>query len=139
MPEDSVNYEIGPRVKLGSIIEFEGKRSRQNLKIGYYDAKRVIYGLSGHIYYIEQTHEEWYYVEKLESLRDTTKAEIAFALKLPLGVSDTELYLGMLEAAAKLLRVPKYQIYTVDELAAEVDRRYQNREDQMNFHGLYTY
>lgn len=133
MPEDSVNYEIGPRVKLGSIIEFDGKKSRQNLKIGYYDAKRVIYGLCGHIYYIEQTHEEWYYVEKLKSLRDTTKAEIAFALKLPLGVSATELYLGMLEAAAKLLRIPKYQIYTVDELAAEVGRRYRNREDKMNF------
>lgn len=133
MPEDSLNYEIGPRVKLGSIIEFEGRRSRQNLKIGYYDAKRLIYGLCGHIYYIEQTHEEWYYVEKLKFLRDIERAEIVFALKLPLGVSDSELYLGMLEAAAKLLRIPKYQIYTVDELAAEVDRRYRMREDQMNF------
>lgn len=133
MPEDSLSYEIGPRVKLGSIIEFEGRRSRQNLKIGYYDAKRMIYGLCGHIYYIEQTHEEWYYVEKLKFLREIERAETAFALKLPLGVSDSELYLGMLEAAAKLLRIPKYQIYTVDELAAEVDRRYRMREDQMNF------
>lgn len=133
MPDGALEFEIGPRVKLGSIIEFDGHRSRQNLKIGYYDAKRLIYGLCGHIYYIEQTHEEWYYVEKLKFLREIEKAEIIFALKLPLGVPDSELYLGMLEAAAKLLKIPKYQIYTVDELAAEVDRRYEEQEDQMNF------
>ena len=45
LSEDTTMYEIAPRVKLGSIIEFYGKRSRQNLKIGYYDAKRMIYGL----------------------------------------------------------------------------------------------
>ena len=47
LSEDTTMYEIAPRVKLGSIIEFYGKRSRQNLKIGYYDAKRMIYGLAG--------------------------------------------------------------------------------------------
>ena len=55
LPDDVTVYEIAPRVKLGSIIEFQEKRSRQNMKIGYYDAKRVIYGLAGTIYYIEQT------------------------------------------------------------------------------------
>ena len=44
-------YQIMPRVRLGSIIEFEKKRSRQNMRIGYYDAKRVIYGLKGRILY----------------------------------------------------------------------------------------
>ena len=45
LSEDTTMYEIAPRVKLGSIIEFYGKRSRQNLKIGYYDAKRMIMDL----------------------------------------------------------------------------------------------
>ena len=45
MPEDAEVYRIGPRVKLGSIIEFDRKRSAKNLKIGYYDAKRMLYGL----------------------------------------------------------------------------------------------
>ena len=58
LPDDVTVYEIAPRVKLGSIIEFQEKRSRQNMKIGYYDAKRVIYGLAGTIYYIEQTKED---------------------------------------------------------------------------------
>ena len=56
-------YEIAPRVKLGSIIEFQEKRSRQNMKIGYYDAKRMLYGLEGFIYYVDQTYDDLYYEE----------------------------------------------------------------------------
>lgn len=44
LPEDAEIYRIGPRVRLGSILEFDGRRSRQNMKIGYYDAKRMLYG-----------------------------------------------------------------------------------------------
>ena len=130
--EDTVIYEIAPSVKLGSIIEFDRKRSRQDMKIGYYDAKRMLYGLIGRIYYIEQTREEWYYERILEELTEVEKAEIAFILKLSLGFSDMELYLAMLEACAKLLRVPKYQIYTVQELEEAVTQRYEILEDKMN-------
>lgn len=132
LPEGAVEYEIAPRVKLGNIIEFQSRRSRQNMKIGYYDAMRTIYGLIGKIYYIEQTHEAWYYEEKLKNLTEIEKAEIAFVLKISLGFSDEKLYLGMLEASAKLLRVQKYQIYTVDELMQEVHKKYEALEDKVN-------
>ena len=56
------------------------------MKIGYYDAKRVIYGLAGTIYYIEQTKEEWYYEKKFEGLTEHDRREIAFWLKLPVMV-----------------------------------------------------
>ena len=58
LDEGTQVYEIAPRVHLGSIIEFQGKRSRQNLKIGYYDAKRMVYGLKGLIYYIDSDRDE---------------------------------------------------------------------------------
>ena len=114
--EDTMLYEIAPKAKLGSIIEFENKRSRRNFKLGYYDAKRMIYGLAGQIYYIEQTREEWYYEEILENLSEIEKAEIAFVLRLSRKYTDMDFYLAMLEASAKLLQVPKYKIYTVGEL-----------------------
>ena len=132
LSEDTTMYEIAPRVKLGSIIEFYGKRSRQNLKIGYYDAKRMIYGLAGMIYYIEQTRKEWYYEKILSDLSEIEKAEIAFVLKLPRGFSDETLYMAMLEASAKLLHVPKYQIYKVQALETEVQKRYGRLRDQIN-------
>jgi len=130
--DDTVLYEIAPRAKLGSIMEFHSKRSRQNLKLGYYDAKRTIYGLVGQIYYIEQTQEEWYYKKILEGLSDIERAEIAFVLRLSLKHTDMDFYLAMLEASAKLLRVPKYQIYTVPQLEREVYQKYDQRKDKIN-------
>lgn len=130
--EETILYEIAPKVKLGSIIEFENKRSRQNLKLGYYDAKRMLYGLVGQIYYIEQTREAWYYEKILEGLSEIEKAEIAFVLRLARKFSDTEFYLSMLEASAKLLRIPKYRIYTVSELEQAVWEKYDKRKDKMN-------
>lgn len=131
MPDTGVKYEIGPRVKLGSIIEFSGKRSRQNMKIGYYDAKRMLYGLEGFIYYVDQTYDDLYYEELMSGIKEIEKAEIAFALKLSLGHSDKELFMGMLEAAAKLLHVPKYQIYTVDQLYDIVYSKYEILSDKL--------
>lgn len=132
LPENSVKYEISPRVKLGSIIEFSEKRSRQNLTIGYYDAKRMLYRLEGFIYYLEQTHDEEYYDALLKDIRELERAEIGLRLKLPLGCSGKELFMGMLEAAAKLFHISKYQIYTVDELYDMVYEKYRNLDGRVN-------
>ena len=130
IPEDGSLLEIEPRVGLGSILEFSAKRSRQNLKIGYYDAKRALYGLTGSIYYIEETREECYYVEIMKLLSELEKTEYRFKLKLPIGCSDRELFYGMLEASAKLMRIPKYNIYTADELWNETSRKYETLTDE---------
>ena len=130
--EGTMLYEIAPKVKLGSIIEFDKRRSKRNFRLGYFDAKRMIYGLIGQIYYIEQTREQWYYEKILESLSEIEKAEIAFVLRLSRKFTDMDFYLAMLEASAKLLHVPKYRIYTVSELECEVYRQYKLRRDKMN-------
>lgn len=125
LPEDGEMYRIGPRVKLGSIIEFDRERSRQNMKIGYYDAKRMLYGLEGIIYYIEQEHLDAWYERRMRDLTELEKRALAIVLKLPVSGTDKELYMGMLEAAAKFLRIPKYRIYKVDELRKTVMERYE--------------
>ena len=99
------------------------------MKIGYYDAKRMLYGLEGIIYYIQQEHEEDWYRRRTRDLPELEKRALAVVLKLPVTSSDKELYMGMLEASAKLLRVPKYRIYTVDELRREVRERYERLAD----------
>lgn len=126
LPEDGECYLIGPRVKLGSIIEFDGERSRQNMKIGYYDAKRMLYGLEGIIYYIEQEYPDAWYERRMRNLTELEKRTLAIVLRLPVSVTDKELYMGMLEAGAKLMRVPKYRVYTVDELRKDVRERYEH-------------
>ena len=123
-------YQIAPRVKLGSILEFREKRSRQNLKIGYYDAKRLLYGLEGRIYYIAGIHEDDHYEKKFDHLTDAERIDVVSKLRLSPKKNATELYLAMLEASAKLMRVPKYEIYTVDELLMKVQERYRRYREQ---------
>lgn len=148
IPEDTTVVTIAPRVHLGNMLDFDAKKSRRNMKIGYYDAKRVIYGLAGKIYYIEENHEECYYLKQLleipqsiyeglavsyhlspkpkDSLRMLTEVILpALALEFKLGKYWTyrELYLAVLEATAKLCKVPKYCIYTAEELKEKVIQR----------------
>ena len=104
--------------------------------------------MPGKIYYIEENHEECYYLEQLleiphisyegltaslpsvaetqDSLRTLTEVVFpALALEFKLGKYWTyrELYLAVLEATAKLCKVPKYCIYTVEELKEKVIQR----------------
>lgn len=131
--EEMCVHQIAPRVKLGSIIEFQKKRSTQNMKIGYFDAKRMIYGLKGRIYYIEETNEECYYSTRIQKLTELERVQAAFGLRMPIGYTEEELYLTMLEASAKILRVGKYKIYTADELFKAVCAKYSETEERQQF------
>lgn len=148
IPEGTQVLQIRPRVRLGSIIDFNAKKSKRNMKIGYYDAKRLIYGLKGKIYYIEENQEECYYLNQfiraaepvresmeeiyhlspdperwLRRLTEIILPAMALELKLSVNWNYRELYLAILEATARLCHVPKYQIYTVDELKREILER----------------
>jgi NTE family protein len=148
IPEDTRILVIEPRVNLGNIIDFNPKKGIRNMKIGYYDAKRMIYGLKGRIYYIEENQEECYYLNQLlhihkraaerflqwyhirtepeQQVRGMVEVVLpgtALELKLSRDWSYRELYLACLEATAKLCRVPKYRVYTVDELRLAVEKK----------------
>lgn len=58
IPEDVNVTTIGPTVDLGNILNFDAGQSRQNLRLGYFDAQRVLYGLYGKTYYIDRTFTE---------------------------------------------------------------------------------
>ena len=135
-PEDGERYLIGPRVKLGSILEFDSERSRQNMKIGYFDAKRMLYGLEGIIYYIDQEHSDEWYERRMRDITDLERAELYFVLKLLPGYTDKELYMAMLEACAKYVRIPKYCIYKVDELRELVCERYERLAERIDLPGF---
>lgn len=148
LPEDATVLIVEPRVQLGKFVDFDKRKSVRNMKIGYYDAMRMIYGLKGKIYYIEENREECYYLNQLVNVPDTVKAAVmeayhtgsevsrwirrfteiiapaaALELKLSAGWNYRDLYLAILEAAAKIYRIPKYQIYTADELRDRIISR----------------
>ena len=144
IPEGVTVVEIAPQGNLGNTLQFDAARSRRNMRLGYYDAMRVIYGLQGQIYYVEQTQEECYYLKQLVQTKEETRRRLleayelnteaahelrefvevflpllAAELKLPKDWSYSGLYLAILEHAARLLKVPRYRLYTVQELLEE--------------------
>lgn len=59
IPPRDVNITyIDTEDDLGGVLSFDGEKSRRNMEIGYYDAKRVLYGLRGRHYYIDPTMDE---------------------------------------------------------------------------------
>lgn len=53
VPENVNIYHVAPRQDLGGILEFDRRKARRNLLLGYFDAKRMLYGLKGHWYYLD--------------------------------------------------------------------------------------
>ena len=145
IPEGTTVYTVAPRLSLGSIMEFDSRKSRRHMKLGYYDTMRMLYGLEGKIYYIDESEEECYYLNQLIQLdnniyeylmevcqipkepkqyvRNMTEIVLpvmAEELKLSKDWNYKELYLSMLEATARLCRISKYKIYTLRELQDKV-------------------
>lgn len=153
IPEDVCITEIAPRVNLGSILEFDGARSRRNMRAGYYDALRAVYGLVGDRYYIEQKSEECYYLRQFLDVRpeiierlledcgleqeterylrnyvEAGLSHVASRLKLRKDWTYKSLYLAMLEETARFYRMPRYRVYTVEELVEEVRKKAAGKE-----------
>lgn len=154
LPEGVKVLSVEPRVDLGNILDFDCNKSKRNMKIGYYDTMRLIYGLKGKIYYIEENQEECYYLNQLIYISEDNKTTlcghfkidvkketltrnymelalgaVASDLKLGKDWSYKELYISILEAAAKLLRVQKYKIYTIEEFKEEVQNKAKIKSD----------
>ena len=131
------------------------------MMLGYYDAKRLLYGLSGRWYYIDAPYSESYYFERmmtevkellsfwaeteegwdreeLEGYRIYTEKIFPFMAKkmnLRENWDYKDLYLSMLETLARKKRINRFHIYTVDQLKDLIVRRYQtNSENRGGMH-----
>ena len=49
VPDDVHLYHVAPRQDLGGLLEFDRRRARKNMVLGYFDAKRMLYGLEGSV------------------------------------------------------------------------------------------
>ena len=146
IPDGANVYHIAPRQDLGGILEFDKKQSRKNMTLGYYDAKRFLYGLAGRIYYIDAPGSEPYYFDKMmselellkiyveedldqetrESLNgyrmftETLFPRMAVEFKLKDDWNYRDLYIAILEYLANRLKINRFQIYTVDRLIGKI-------------------
>lgn len=146
IPENVTVHHIAPRQNLGGILEFDKKQAKKNMVLGYYDAKRFLYGLSGRIYYIDAPNTEPYYFDKMMSElellkiyveeeldKDTFQSlsgyraftedlfpKLAVEFKLKEDWDYKDLYLAILEDMAKRMKINRFEIYTVDQLISQI-------------------
>ncbi|GAA0180792.1 patatin-like phospholipase family protein [Clostridium sediminicola] len=59
---------INPSEDLGNTLDFNKETSRKNLKLGYYDALKVLDGLKGNKYYIDNSNNPDFFTELLWKL-----------------------------------------------------------------------
>lgn len=148
IPEGVTVGHIAPRQDLGGILEFDKKRAKKNILLGYMDAKRYLYGLAGRSYYFDAPQSEAYYFDKMMSEMalvghymtelDQSEAEslngyraftesifpaMAREMKLKADWDYKDLYLAILEAWAKEMRMPRMRVYTPDEVTKKIHMR----------------
>lgn len=146
IPDGVTVHRIAPRQNLGGMLEFDKKRAARNMKLGYYDAKRMLYGLAGRAYYIDAPQSEAYYFDKMMSELELVKCRLfeqldaeeqahysgyrafteelfpalARRLRLSPDWDYKDLYLAILETWAKELKLNKMHIYAPEEIAQAV-------------------
>ncbi len=134
IPKDAEITTIAPRKKLGGILQFDSEQSRKDMQLGYFDARRMLYGLAGETYYIDQKWDEKRAYLILKTLaenfcwnrkkgRPFTLREIneeilpRLAKKVRAKEGDYHKVLtGLLERAAEEAGMPVFQITTEEEL-----------------------
>lgn len=150
IPEDVHVTHIAPRQDLGGILEFDRTRARKNMTLGYYDAKRALYGLEGRWYYLYAPESDVYYFERflteieefnrcgllpmpeqipeeLSGYRIYTEQVFPFLaqrMKLKKDWTYKELYLSFLEDTARSFRISRFHIYTPAELKQKINEKY---------------
>ena len=150
IPKDVHVTHIAPRQDLGGILEFDRTRARKNMTLGYYDAKRVLYGLEGRWYYLYAPESDVYYFERflteieefnrcgllpmpeqipeeLSGYRVYTEQVFPFLaqrMKLKKNWTYKELYLSFLEDTARSFRISRFHIYTPAELKQKINEKY---------------
>lgn len=58
IPEDANITVIAPNEKLANMLQFDQEQSKKDMRLGYYDGLRVLYGLKGKRYYIDSQWNE---------------------------------------------------------------------------------
>ena len=129
MPDNvNVTY-IATNADLGGVLNFDAEQSRRDMAIGYLDAKRVLYGLSGKHYYIERSMTDR---EALNMLLDSLETGVNLrqfcerdlprvARHLDAEGDYYELLIAVLEAAAAKQNIDNMRIYKDTELVAKLE------------------
>jgi len=146
--KDKMNITwIEPSRELGGTLDFSTERARENMKIGYFDAIRVLKGYKGKKYCIEPSHDEGYYMDLLMNLGEKKilalgeilgieemdyrrmlfekiVPRLADLLELDEDSTYSDIVLSLYEWAGEKLAIDPYRIYREEEFFDEVKSKF---------------
>ena len=141
VPDDVTVTTITHNVSVGGILDFEGEKTVESMRLGYFDAKRVMYGLAGSKYYIERTMtEDEAYAEMVRLVRAYYRATgreepsarylnerilPSMAVKLRcFGGDYYDLFIAAMEASADDADIDRFAIYNDRELMERLEKEF---------------
>lgn len=126
MPEDVRLTTIRTYADLGHVLNFEAEQAKRDMAIGYMDARRVLYGLYGRLYYVERSMTElealeWILARRGEAegnLRDYLESELPKTARQldAAGMDYYDLMLALAEQKADRCNLPKLRVYVDRDL-----------------------
>lgn len=138
MPKDAHVTTIAPTRELGEVLNFSSEQSHFDMRLGYYDAQRVLYGLYGTDYYIERTLDEHAAYELLtamclyhdsgRTLRQVNETDLPALAKLSEQKKGDyyDLLIAVLEKTASELQIDPFAIVTDTTLYKTIQKRGQS-------------
>ncbi len=135
IPKDAEIFTVSPTKGLGSMMNFDADSCRDNFNLGYFDAKRTLYGLYGERFYIDRTMSEMdaynvldgiatdYFSKKEEdiSLRRLNEKLIPKITREFSSKGDYyDLLIELMEAAAAKYEIGEFEILTDRELLSKI-------------------
>ena len=135
MPKDVNVTTIAPTRELGQILNFSSEQSHFDMKLGYFDAQRTLYGLYGSNYYIDRTMDERAAYDRLcamcahhepgASLRRINEELLPALAELAGDASGDyyDLFAAVLESAAGELKLDPFAVTTDTALYEAIEKR----------------
>lgn len=120
-PEDSSIVLIGPKENLGGLLDFSPERIDKSLKMGYYDALRVLKGLRGRKYYLDFSLKPEGLFNHItgEGLRQRAALLINDASVIDLD----EILIRVLETAASELEMERFCVYEMGDFLNQIAQK----------------
>lgn len=136
IPKDANVITISPTSDLGGLLNFSPEQSRRDLRLGYYDGLRALYGLYGWGYYIDRRWTEEDAYARLRLLTGPVRnLRIVNEEILPRIARETgacgdyyDILLAFMEQAGKALHIDPFAIKTGQQLWDEILKSYKNME-----------
>ena len=122
--KDTKIIEIKPRKNLGNIIIFDRESTENNIKLGYYDALKVIKNLDGLDYYFKSKKDN-YYDKILKNIDDKLIVRLKFKYHAK---TKKELLIKVMENILDDNKVNPYKIYNFKVILFKAKTKYRIKD-----------